>query len=106
MKIFIALAFLLIALTSTNAIVFSRCGMAQELHYVYNIDRELIDDWVCLIQRESGFNASAIGGPNSNGSFDWGLFQVNDGWWCVVGEAGHDCNIDCWGKMRFFFILS
>uniref|UniRef100_A0A1B0DCD9 lysozyme n=2 Tax=Phlebotomus papatasi TaxID=29031 RepID=A0A1B0DCD9_PHLPP len=36
---------------------------------------EQIPDWYCLIQSESSFNSSAVGGPNSNGSFDWGLFQ-------------------------------
>lgn len=27
---------------------------------------------------ESGLNPKAKGGPNSNGTYDWGLFQIND----------------------------
>lgn len=27
---------------------------------------------------ESGLNPKARGGPNSNGTYDWGLFQIND----------------------------
>uniref|UniRef100_A0A1B0C8A8 lysozyme n=1 Tax=Lutzomyia longipalpis TaxID=7200 RepID=A0A1B0C8A8_LUTLO len=81
---------------------------------------EEFPDWLCVIQSESSFNSSAIGGPNSNGSFDWGLFQsesafnssaiggpnsngsfdyglfqINENYWCKVGQAGNDCNIDC-----------
>jgi len=31
-----------------------------------------------IARRESGFRAGAIGKPNSNGTKDWGLMQVND----------------------------
>ncbi|XP_055679751.1 lysozyme-like [Lutzomyia longipalpis] len=57
---------------------------------------EEFPDWLCVIQSESSFNSSAIGGPNSNGSFDWGLFQINDNFWCGVGKPDHDCNINCY----------
>jgi len=32
---------------------------------------------VCLIMSESSGNTAAKGGPNSNGSYDYGLFQVS-----------------------------
>jgi hypothetical protein len=32
---------------------------------------------VCLIMAESSGNTAAKGGPNSNGSYDYGLFQVS-----------------------------
>ena len=32
---------------------------------------------VCLIKSESGGNTAAKGGPNPNGSYDYGLFQVS-----------------------------
>jgi len=32
---------------------------------------------VCLVESESGRNTSAVGGPNVDGSYDYGLFQVS-----------------------------
>lgn len=37
-------------------------------------------DWVTMVaiaRAESGFNVGAVGGPNSNGTYDYGLFQIN-----------------------------
>lgn len=31
-----------------------------------------------IAKAESGLNPTAKGGPNNNGSYDWGLFQIND----------------------------
>ncbi|XP_059621308.1 lysozyme c-1-like [Phlebotomus argentipes] len=56
---------------------------------------EEISDWLCVIQTESSYNSSAIGGPNTNGSFDYGLFQINENYWCDDGGLSNDCNIDC-----------
>lgn len=33
---------------------------------------------VAVAKAESGWNARAKGGPNSNGTYDWGLWQIND----------------------------
>ena len=50
------------------------------------------------MEAESSFRTYITGGPNSNGSFDWGLFQINDNYWCYP-ESGiglsNDCNMDC-----------
>lgn len=32
---------------------------------------------------------------NTDGSYDWGIFQINDRYWCEHGIAGKRCNIDC-----------
>lgn len=50
---------------------------------------------VCLINAESRKNTGAKGGPNSNGSFDYGLFQINSRFWCKIGAVGGACNADC-----------
>merc|ERR1712059_37168 len=54
-----------------------------------------IGNWVCLVQRESSYNTAATN-DNTNGSRDYGLFEINDSYWCDsnVG-AGNDCNIAC-----------
>lgn len=33
---------------------------------------------LAIARAESGWNYGAKGGPNSNGTYDWGLFQIND----------------------------
>lgn len=40
--------------------------------------RDFITCAVAIILAESGGNPKAKGGPNSNGTFDWGLWQIND----------------------------
>lgn len=110
MKSLILLAVLLAIVAPAIGRVFTRCELARELHYEHNFMRENLDDWVCLVEFESRFNTSAIYGPNTNGSFDWGLFQINDGWWCTVGSPGKDCNIDCNSKcvmnlLRTYFVV-
>lgn len=53
---------------------------------------------MCLIRSESNFNSTAVGGPNQNGSFDYGLFQINENYWCGDGGLSNDCNIPCESK--------
>lgn len=53
---------------------------------------------ICLVQHESGFRSDRKGRQNRNKSYDWGIFQINDKYWCKVGRAGGDCNIDCNSK--------
>lgn len=36
---------------------------------------------------------------NDDGTYDWGLFQINDGYWCQVGRPGKGCNIECNGNL-------
>ncbi|KAJ9599858.1 hypothetical protein L9F63_009898 [Diploptera punctata] len=50
---------------------------------------------VCLTLHESSWNTQARGGPNSDGSYDNGLFQINDRYWCGESGAAGDCNIAC-----------
>lgn len=53
---------------------------------------------VCLVENESSRNTTAIGGPNKNGSYDYGLFQINSVYWCKTVGVGNDCNINCDSK--------
>nr|ATU82685.1 venom lysozyme 1 [Pristhesancus plagipennis] len=52
-------------------------------------------DWLCLAKSESALNTTAIGGPNKNGSYDFGIFQINNRWWCDMDKPGKDCNVTC-----------
>jgi len=50
---------------------------------------------VCAALKESAFNTRALNTKNSNGSWDWGLFQLNDRYWCGRSEIGGDCRARC-----------
>lgn len=50
---------------------------------------------MCIVQRESNFDTSAIGRLNADGSLDHGLFQISDIYWCLDGGVGKGCNAAC-----------
>ncbi|XP_008301771.1 lysozyme C [Stegastes partitus] len=53
-------------------------------------------NWVCLTRWESNFNTGAIN-HNTDGSTDYGIFQINSRWWCTDGKtpSANGCNIQC-----------
>ena len=86
----------LVAVTVSEAKIYNRCDLAYEMIHTYGFASGSISEWICLISHESGYNTAAKGGPNYDGSYDWGLFQVNDYYWCSgSGEASkyNDCNV-------------
>jgi len=50
---------------------------------------------VCTALKESSFNPRALNTKNTNGSWDWGLFQLNDRYWCGRNGVGGDCRAKC-----------
>uniref|UniRef100_U5EWF7 lysozyme n=1 Tax=Corethrella appendiculata TaxID=1370023 RepID=U5EWF7_9DIPT len=77
-----------------SAKIFEDCELAKKL-YKDGTPKVQINDWMCLIKAESGKRTDIIGPQNSNKSYDYGIFQINDRYWCTVGKPGKDCNIDC-----------
>nr|AAN87265.1 lysozyme [Agrius convolvuli] len=74
---------------------FSRCGLVQELRR-QGFPESLMRDWVCLVENESSRYTDKVGRVNKNGSRDYGLFQINDKYWCSDGSSpGKDCNVKC-----------
>ncbi|XP_066506350.1 LOW QUALITY PROTEIN: lysozyme C-like [Hoplias malabaricus] len=53
-------------------------------------------NWVCLAFAESSYNTNAIH-YDSDGSTDYGIFQINDRWWCSNGQfpSYNGCGISC-----------
>lgn len=101
MKFIICAALLAITFSSFDGVSarrFTKCEVAQAMYATGEYTIESLPDWMCLVNSESSFNSSAIGGPNTNGSSDWGLFQVNDNFWCTLEGVGKDCNVNCWGN--------
>ncbi|XP_063242984.1 lysozyme-like [Bacillus rossius redtenbacheri] len=72
----------------------SRRDLVQELRRQGFAEAQL-RNWVCLVEAESSRNTAAVGGPNSDGSHDYGLFQINDRYWCSHGSAGNGCQVRC-----------
>ena len=53
---------------------------------------------VCLARWESNYNTSAVGSLNWDGSWDHGLFQISDAYWCSrSGPADGACWVTCDG---------
>nr|AAP03061.1 lysozyme [Spodoptera exigua] len=74
---------------------FTRCGLVQELRR-QGFPEDKMRDWVCLVENESGRKTDKMGTVNKNGSRDYGLFQINDKYWCSnTSTPGKDCNVTC-----------
>jgi len=74
---------------------FGRCELALELVNNQGFDKTTIGDWICLAFYSSKFNSESVY-ENVDGSIDYGLFQINDNYWCdeEIGY-GAECNIAC-----------
>ncbi|XP_019560056.3 lysozyme [Aedes albopictus] len=76
---------------------FDKCSLAKAL-LAQGFSRGDLRNWVCLIQNESAMDTSAKHN-NSNGSTDWGLFQINDRYWCDPQnknkKTSNECKVKC-----------
>ncbi|XP_023218922.1 lysozyme-like [Centruroides sculpturatus] len=78
-----------------QAKIYDRCELAKELINRFGFDRGTIAHWICLVEHESSYNTAAKGGPNSDGSYDHGLFQINDRYWCAPPDDINECGVRC-----------
>nr|XP_046231829.1 lysozyme C [Scatophagus argus] len=87
---------LLVALASAK--VYQRCELARILkrNGMDGYRGNSLADWVCLAEHESRYNTRAIN-RNTDGSTDYGIFQINNRWWCSDGQiqSSNGCNIRC-----------
>ncbi|XP_055062747.1 lysozyme C [Misgurnus anguillicaudatus] len=93
------IVFLLLILAA-NAKIFERCELARALKaYGMDVDTGVsLADWVCLTNSESSYNTQAIN-HNTDGSTDYGIFQINSRYWCydgrTPGRTSNGCKINC-----------
>ncbi|CAG4985650.1 unnamed protein product [Parnassius apollo] len=74
---------------------FTRCELVQQMRS-HGFPEDKMRDWVCLVESESSRTTHYVGKVNKNGSRDYGLFQINDKYWCSnTSTAGKDCNVTC-----------
>jgi hypothetical protein len=100
MKFLTFVIFAVLTCVQVNAKIYTKCELAKKLDGTFA--RNKLPDWICLIKHESSYNSRSKGAKNRNGSFDWGIFQINDKYWCGDGRVAGDCNIDCNRKQLKF----
>ena len=70
----------------------------------------LFPEGVCLAKHESSYDTEAVGGPNGNGSYDHGLFQLNDKFWCDWSSSHpsrryrNACSTNCNCEYVFMYV--
>lgn len=85
---------LLLLLIGVEGKIFRKCELVNTL--VRNgVPRNQIANWVCLAKHESNFNSRIKSRMNRNRSFDHGIFQINDRYWCSPPGPHNECKINC-----------
>ncbi|KAJ9592168.1 hypothetical protein L9F63_001284 [Diploptera punctata] len=84
----------LAAISYTNARIYDAESLTSDLRN-FGVPEDQIPTFVCIAQHESSFNTGIVGNPNSDNSQDYGLFQINNHFWCQNGSPGNGCNISC-----------
>ncbi|XP_063729043.1 lysozyme c-1-like [Symsagittifera roscoffensis] len=86
--------------TLSESKIYTSCEFAQTLidyGLVSSSDPELrfkLGNWVCLAYHESLLNTAATNN-NTNGSRDYGIFQINNYYWCDSGFGYNECSMPC-----------
>lgn len=74
-----------------------RCELAREMDDL-DVPRDELARWVCIAEHESSYRTWVVGPPNSDGSRDHGIFQINDRYWCLPSDGGRSsngCQVNC-----------
>ncbi|XP_023708067.1 lysozyme 1B-like [Cryptotermes secundus] len=90
----VCLILFLVTAHMSVAKILTKCQLLQELKK-HNVAKNDLATWVCIAQHESSLNTAAKGGPNTDRSYDNGIFQINDRYWCRENGVGGSCNINC-----------
>ncbi|XP_030560718.1 lysozyme B-like [Drosophila novamexicana] len=94
--VLVALAFAALTLGRTM----DRCSLAREMSDL-GVPRNQLNKWTCIAEHESNYRTDVVGPMNGNGSHDYGIFQINDLYWCEpshgpsYGRSSNICEIDC-----------
>ncbi|XP_060616845.2 lysozyme C II-like [Anolis sagrei] len=76
----------------------SRCEVAQQLQQqgMDGYAGYSLANWVCTAYHESSYNTQALH-YDSDGSIDFGIFQINSRYWCQYGneQSSNECGIQC-----------
>ncbi|KAL6083339.1 hypothetical protein STEG23_033034 [Scotinomys teguina] len=91
-------------LVASGGDLINRCALAKILHEedLDGFEGYSLTDWLCLAFVESNFNVSKVN-ENVDGSFDYGIFQINSHYWCndYLSHSENFCHIDCQAFSQF-----
>ncbi|XP_060108243.1 lysozyme C, milk isozyme-like [Heteronotia binoei] len=92
-----ALLFLLIA--TNEAKVWDKCELGREMKSkgMDGFQGYSLANWICMAYHESKYDTSVVGPANTDGSLDFGIFQINSRYWCQHGKlpSANGCNKPC-----------
>ncbi|XP_061477680.1 lysozyme C, milk isozyme-like [Rhineura floridana] len=95
----LALTFLCLLIAVNEAKVFEKCELAAffKQHGLDGYYGHSLGNWICTAYHESRYDSGAVGPPNTDGSRDYGILQINSRWWCDngQGETANGCRISC-----------
>uniref|UniRef100_A0A182T0I3 Lysozyme n=1 Tax=Anopheles maculatus TaxID=74869 RepID=A0A182T0I3_9DIPT len=91
--IFAVLSALLVGGAFVETKTYKKCELVKALHN-NGIPKSKLADWVCLVQWESSFSTTATN-RNVDGSTDYGIFQINNKYWCDSNYGANECGIPC-----------
>ncbi|XP_037952694.1 lysozyme 1-like [Teleopsis dalmanni] len=97
MKFAVVLIAALALVAPTFATTYNRCSLAKAM-YVLGVPKSDLPQWTCIAQHESSFRTDAVGPTNYNGSNDYGIFQINDYYWCQPASGKfsyNECGLSC-----------
>lgn len=98
MKIFIILTVAFMALLAPAlGKTFTRCSLARAM-YALGVPKSELPQWTCIADHESNYRTNVVGPPNSDGSNDYGIFQINGLYWCQPPDGRfsyNGCKISC-----------
>ncbi|KFM60871.1 Lysozyme C-1, partial [Stegodyphus mimosarum] len=80
------------------------CYVAEVMIYQMGMTKAIAGQWVCLAKFSSGFNTQALHGTYSDGSDDFGIFQINDKY-CRKGTK-ISCGVNCTDLVSDNIVLS
>ncbi|XP_023295380.2 lysozyme 1-like [Lucilia cuprina] len=98
MKIYLAFFLTLACTTSCLAKKYNRCSFIREMSSL-GVPKDDLARWSCIASHESSFNTTVITEQTSpKDSQDYGIFQINDKYWCKPSNARFSynmCHVKC-----------
>ncbi|XP_013117994.1 lysozyme 1-like [Stomoxys calcitrans] len=97
MKVFVVLLAALAMVAPAFGRTMNRCSLAQEM-YAMGVPKSELPQWTCIAEHESSYRTHVIGPANWDGSNDYGIFQINDLYWCQPQSGKfsyNECRLGC-----------
>ncbi|KAM7345446.1 lysozyme 1-like [Cochliomyia hominivorax] len=97
MKMIITFIVVLAVATMSQGVTFNRCSLARAMHNL-GVPKDQLARWTCIAERESSYRTGVVGPTNSDGSNDYGIFQINNKYWCQPSNGRHsynECRVSC-----------